>query len=51
MGKYCHGYNNCCFIAGNFFQTAQALIGYFDVTWQLTMKLFLTKIKIYDIKG
>ena len=31
-----------CFvnIAGNFFLTARALIGYFEVTWPLTMKPF-----------
>ena len=31
-------------IAGNFFPTARALIGYFEVTWHLTMKLFPAKI-------
>ena len=31
-GKHCYGYNNCCFIAGKFFPTAHALIGYFEVT-------------------
>ena len=37
-----------CYIAGNFSQAAHALIGYFEVTWQLTwyltMKLFPAKI-------
>ena len=35
-----------CYIAGNFFPTACALIGYFEVTdtWHLTMKLFPAKI-------
>ena len=33
-----------CHIAGNFFLTARALIGYFKVTWHLTMKLFPAKI-------
>ena len=33
-----------CYIAGNFFQTACALIGYFEVTWHLTIKLFPAKI-------
>ena len=28
-----------CYIAGNFFSTARGLIGYFEVTWHLTMKL------------
>ena len=31
-------------MAGNFFPTAHALIGYFEVTWHLTMKLFPMKI-------
>ena len=31
-GKHCYGYNNCCSIVGNFFPTADALIGYFKVT-------------------
>ena len=31
-GKHCYGYNNCCSIVGNFFPTADALIGYFEVT-------------------
>ena len=30
--------------AGNFFSTAHTLIGYFDVTWHLTMKRFPAKI-------
>ena len=30
-GKHCYGYNNCCFIAGNFFPKTHALIGYFEV--------------------
>ena len=34
----------CCYIAGNFFPTARALIGYFEVTWHLTMKLFPANI-------
>ena len=33
-----------CYIAGIFFPTALALIGYFEVKWQLTMKLFPAKI-------
>ena len=33
----------CC-IAGNFFPTARALIGYFEVIWHLTMNLFPAKI-------
>ena len=35
---------NCCYIAGNFFPTAHALIGYFEVAWRLTVKLFPAKI-------
>ena len=31
-------------VAGNFFPMARALFGYFQVTWQLTMKLFPVKI-------
>ena len=34
----------CVYIAVNFFPTARALIGYFEVTWHLTMKLCLAKI-------
>ena len=40
------------------FPTVHALIGYFEVTWHLTIKLFPAKIskqatvqKIYDIRG
>ena len=33
-----------CYIAGNFFPTACALIGYFEVTWHLIMKLFPAKM-------
>ena len=33
-----------CYIAGIFFPTALALIGYFEVKWHLTMKLFPAKI-------
>ena len=33
-----------CYIAGNFFLAARALIGYFEVRWHLTMKLFPAKI-------
>ena len=33
-----------CFMAENFFPTARALIGYFEVTWHLTMKMFPAKI-------
>ena len=44
---------NHCYLAGNF-PTAYALIGYFEVTWHLTMKLFRAKIydhcKIYDVR-
>ena len=36
--------NSFCFLAGNFFPTACTLIGDFEVTWQLTMKLFPAKI-------
>ena len=37
--------HNCfCYVAGNFFSTVHALIGYFAVTWHLTMKLFPAKI-------
>ena len=32
-----------CYIAGNFFPTTRALIGYFEVTRHLTMKLFPDK--------
>ena len=35
---------NTCYIAGNVFPTARALVGYFEVTWHLTMKLFPAKI-------
>ena len=48
-----------CHIAGNFFSTARAVIGYFEmVTWHLTMKAFPAKIsgratlhKIYVLIG
>ena len=33
-----------CYIAGIFFLTARTLIGYFEVTWHLTIKLFPAKI-------
>jgi len=33
-----------CFTAGNFFLTACTLIGYFEVTWHLTMELVPAKI-------
>ena len=33
-----------CYKAGNFFPTRHAPIGYFKVTWHLTMKLFPAKI-------
>ena len=33
-----------CYIAGNFFPAVFTLIGYFEVTWQVTMKLFQAKI-------
>ena len=33
-----------CYIAGNFFSTARGLIGYCEVTWHLTMKLFPAKL-------
>ena len=33
-----------CYVAGIFFPTARALIGYFEVTRHLTMKLFPAKI-------
>ena len=36
--------NSFCFLAGNFFPTSCTLLGYFEVTWQLTMKLFPAKI-------
>ena len=32
------------YVAGNFFPTACTLIGYFEDTWRLTMKLFPAKI-------
>ena len=32
------------YVAGNLLLTARALIGYVEVTLQLTMKLFLAKI-------
>ena len=32
-----------CYTAGNFFPPARALIGYLEVTWHLTMKLFPAK--------
>ena len=32
------------YIAGNFWPTARALIGYFEVTSHLTMKLFPPKL-------
>ena len=35
---------NTCYMAGNVFPTARALVGYFEVTWHLTMKLFPAKI-------
>ena len=38
------GLNRYCYTAGNFFSTAHTLIGYFDVTWHLTMKRFPAKI-------
>ena len=40
------------YISGNFFPTARALIGYFKVTWHLTIKLFPAKIseQIYDVR-
>ena len=47
-----------CYIARNFFSTARGLIGNFEVTWHLTIKLFPDKIseretlqKIYDVRG
>ena len=46
-----------CYTAGNLFLTARTLIGYFEVTSHLTMKLFPAKIseratlQIYDVKG
>ena len=36
--------NSFCFLAGNFFPASYTLLGYFEVTWQLTMKLFPAKI-------
>ena len=36
--------NPYCHLVGNFFSTALALIGCFEVSWHLTMKLFPTKI-------
>ena len=36
--------NSFCFLTGNFFPTSYTLLGYFEVTWQLTMKLFPAKI-------
>ena len=50
--------NKYCYIAGNVFPTVHALIGYFEVTWHLTIKLFPAKIseqatlqKNNDIRG
>ena len=40
---YC-GNKYICYIAGNFFPTARTLIGYFEVTWHLTLKLLPAKI-------
>ena len=46
-----------CYIAGNLFLTARTLIGYFEVTSHLTMKLFpaniseLATLQIYDVRG
>ena len=46
-----------CYVAGNFFITVRALIGFFEVTSHLTMKLFPAKIseratfQIYDVIG
>ena len=40
---YC-GNKYICYIAGNFFPTARALIDYFEVTWHLTLKLLPAKI-------
>ena len=46
-----------CYIAGNLFLTARTLIGYFEVTSHLTMKLFPADIseratlQIYDVRG
>ena len=37
-------HNLFCYVDGNFFSTVHALIGYFEVTWHLTMKLFPAKI-------
>ena len=52
--KFCRSYcfqmqsgiwnNSFCFLAGNFFPTVCTLLGYFEVTWQVTMKLFPAKI-------
>ena len=36
-------HHNRCYIAEIFPRTAHALIGYFEVTWHLTLKLFPTK--------
>ena len=33
-----------CYIARNFFSSARGLIGYFEITWHLTIKLFPAKI-------
>ena len=40
---YC-GNKYICYIPGNVFPTARALIGYFEVTWHLTLKMFPAKI-------
>ena len=40
LAKYSKKY---CYIAGSFSATARALIGYFEVTWHLPIKLFPVK--------
>ena len=37
--RRCANNHSYCYIAGHFFSTARGLIGYFEVTWHLTMKL------------
>ena len=44
-------HNLHCYIAENFFSTARSVIGYFEVTWHLTMKLFPAKICEEDFRG
>ena len=42
-------HNFSCYVAGNFFLAARALVGYVEVTLQLTMKPFPAKISERDL--